>query len=131
MEIIQADPDTVKSYWLPFREVRIMPLGDIQYGAPIDMERLKKYLKWAKQHDVWFLGMGDYLDVASPSNRKEMGGVRPRIYDSIRKAIDEKMTESSPSPAMVDEIVRVQSHRPRVAILSLARMKEFVNSPTR
>jgi len=91
MEIIQADPDTVKSYWLPFREVRIMPLGDIQYGAPIDMERLKKYLKWAKQHDVWFLGMGDYLDVASPSNRKEMGGVRPRIYDSIRKAIDEKI----------------------------------------
>ena len=96
MEIISAEPKVVKSYWLPMQEARIMPLGDIQYGAGFgaegsDVPRLKRYLSWGAEHDVRFVGMGDYVDVASPSNRRAMSELRGRLYDSVRRAIDEKV----------------------------------------
>src|SRR5262252_1558332 len=49
----------------------------------------------------------------------------------IPKASRINTTVSAPSPTKVDPIVLVQSQRPLVAILSLARTNELRNSPTR
>ena len=62
MEIIRYDVDAPK--------VTIAPLGDIQLGAAAfdekrflrDIERIPK--------DAIYIGMGDYVDSVSPSNRK-------------------------------------------------------------
>ncbi len=44
MEILSFKPATIRSYALPTQEVRILPVGDIQYGAPCDLQRLKKHV---------------------------------------------------------------------------------------
>ena len=92
MELISFEPKTVKSYFLPYKETRIIPIGDVQYGSTTDVERLKKYLSWGMKQNVYFLGMGDYLDVGSPSNRRVISSLRGSLYDSIRKGFDEKFT---------------------------------------
>lgn len=42
-------------------------------------------------NDAWFIGMGDYLDVASPSNRAAWKALYK--YDSVEKMMHEKMLE--------------------------------------
>ena len=51
--------------------IKILPIGDIHYGSPMcDEDRLFKLLKWAeKQENLYLLGMGDYMDLASTSER--------------------------------------------------------------
>src|SRR3990172_5992539 len=90
MELISFEPKTVKSYFLPYKETRIIPIGDVQYGSTTDVERLRKYLSWGTKQNAYFLGMGDYLDVGSPSNRRVISSLRGSLYDSIRKGFDEK-----------------------------------------
>ena len=51
-------------------EFILMPIGDIQYTGTrydtADIDRLKRHIEWGITHDAWFLGMGDYIDFASP-----------------------------------------------------------------
>ncbi len=90
MEIQAFQPKVVASWSLPMNEVRILPIGDIQYGAQgCDIDRLKRHIDWGMENDCYFIGLGDYLDVASPSNRRMLQEVK--LYDSVRKMMDEKM----------------------------------------
>lgn len=92
MEIAAFQPKVVASWTLPLEEVRVLPIGDIQYGAQgCDIERLKRHLEWGMKNDCYFLGMGDYLDVASPSNRRMLQEVT--LYDSVREMMDNKMED--------------------------------------
>lgn len=92
MEITEFQPKTVAAWALPMSEVRILPIGDIQFGAQgCDLERLKAHIDWGMQNDCYFLGMGDYLDVASPSNRRMLSQVT--LYDSVREMMDNKMED--------------------------------------
>src|SRR3990167_5634263 len=59
MELVGYTPVTVKSHWLPVQETRLIPIGDIQYGASSDIERLKRYLDWGMKQKAYFVGMGD------------------------------------------------------------------------
>lgn len=61
-----------------------MPIGDVQLGSDgIQVDRLKRQLDWAmKQGNVYFIGMGDYIDVMSPSNRASW--VAMKKYDSVK-----------------------------------------------
>ena len=54
-----------------------------------DIELLKRTVHEALENDAYFIGMGDYLDCASPSNRKSWTAMTK--YDSFEKAMDEKM----------------------------------------
>ena len=92
MEIEVFQPKVVASWALPMNEVRILPIGDIQYGAQgCDLDRLKAHVDWGMQNDCHFIGMGDYLDVASPSNRRMLSQVT--LYDSVREMMDNKMED--------------------------------------
>ena len=49
----------------------LMPFGDIHYGCPAHSDRsFSKYIECAKEKEhAVFLGMGDYFDIASTSER--------------------------------------------------------------
>ena len=92
MEIAAFHPQTVASWYLPMKEVRIVPLGDIQYGASgCDVERLKRHIAWGVQQQCYFIGMGDYMDVASPSNRRKWA--EANLYDSVQDAMNQKIED--------------------------------------
>ena len=90
METLQIEVTGKKSLVLPWEEVQIMPLGDIHLGQQgVDTDRLRLYIEWGlKQGNVYFLGMGDYLDVMSPSNRHAYRSAR--LYESARAAMEEQ-----------------------------------------
>jgi hypothetical protein len=67
----------------------IAPVGDIQYGSTAcDTDKLERHLEFGKQHDWHFVGMGDYLDHFSPSNRSALVRARGDLYDSARELLD-------------------------------------------
>ena len=74
-------------------EILVFPVGDIQYGPEAcDVSRLKKAMKWAADRpNVYFVGMGDYYDLGSPSNRQKLDAAfaAEQLYDTPRQALDE------------------------------------------
>lgn len=75
---------------LPKGPFTIAPVGDIQYGSQGCAEKLlRDHIDKAIANDWWLLGMGDYLDAMSPSNRKRMVAANTENYDSVRDLIDD------------------------------------------
>ena len=52
-----------------------------------DMERLKRHVEWGLRNGVHFLGLGDYSDFLSPSNRVRLKAAG--LYDTATHLIDE------------------------------------------
>lgn len=78
----------VVSIKLPLNPFLICPLGDIQAGTPSsDLDLLDKCVTKALAAGAMFIGMGDYVDVGSPSNRKAWKA--SAFYDSIYFTMDE------------------------------------------
>lgn len=76
--------------WEPFA---IMPLGDIQYDGPggtANLKKLKRHVTWGLERGVQFLGMGDFVDFLSPSNRERLA--EARLYETAGKGIDRLAT---------------------------------------
>lgn len=73
------------------QEVLVMPIGDIQWSgrAPeVALGMLKRHIAWGVERGAHFLGMGDYIDFMSPSNRLRF--TQSALYDSALKTIDDK-----------------------------------------
>jgi hypothetical protein len=72
-------------------EVTLCPLGDIQWAGDeedLAYDRLVFHLETCLKHpNPLFIGMGDYIDFASPSNRERLAGAR--LYDNAKKVIAE------------------------------------------
>ena len=72
---------------LPFTETNIVPVGDIQYGGMgVDMSTLQKDIKRGMDNDAWFIGLGDFADVESPSGRSKLKAAG--LYESVMTALD-------------------------------------------
>lgn len=83
------------------KELLVLPLGDIQYAGDdreVAMGMLKRHIEWGVSQNAWFLGMGDYTDAFSPSNRQKLVGAG--LYDTALKSIDKGAKE------MVDELYK-------------------------
>ena len=92
MEIIDIMPETRRALTLPWEEVTICPIGDIQFGAQgVEADRLRRHIEWGLGQGAYFIGMGDYVDVMSPSNREAWRSVRR--YDAMTQAMQEKAEE--------------------------------------
>lgn len=84
----------IKTSWrIPLREKQellFVPIGDVHFDTDeCDIERLERFVDWVvgqekKGYMVRLLGIGDYLDLASPSNRRRI----MEMYDTTRKTID-------------------------------------------
>ncbi len=89
MELAESAIQAMVSQTLPWKESLIMPVGDVQLGVPAcDVDRFKRHIEWGMEHDALFLGMGDYVDIASPSNRKALKSIK--LYDTVLSAVEEK-----------------------------------------
>lgn len=80
--------------YMPWAPMLIMPVGDIQYDGPngvADLPRLKKFLGWGVEHGAWFIGMGDFIDFLSPSNRERLA--KANFYETGREVIDRAATQ--------------------------------------
>jgi hypothetical protein len=90
MEIEEVTPQVAASKVFDGKkEVRIVPMADIQYGAQgCDVDLLKEKVAWAMKEDAYFLGLGDYVDVASPGQRRQMATIN--LYDSTREFMDDQ-----------------------------------------
>lgn len=68
---------------LPEKKLKLAPIGDIQYGAQgCDLDKLERHITYGIRNGWRFLGMGDYVDVFSPSNRQAMVAASTKLYDS-------------------------------------------------
>ena len=88
---MEVQAQIAKQTYLPWKQTLIMPIGDIQYDGPrgaADVSRLKRYVKWGMENEVYFIGMGDFVDFMSPSNRDRLA--RAGLYDTAQNVIDEK-----------------------------------------
>jgi hypothetical protein len=75
-------------------KVVVSPLGDIQWSGkrgPSALDHVKRHIDRALKLDAWFLGMGDYTDFLSPSNRQRLAAAS--LYDTAQDVIDEKAHE--------------------------------------
>jgi len=92
MEVVEMKVNGVQSTNLPWEEVVVMPIGDVQLGSDgVDIERFKKHIAWGIKNNAYFLGMGDYIDLMSPSNR--IAYKNSKLYDSVRSAMQGKADE--------------------------------------
>lgn len=57
----------------------------------MDVKRLKETIQYGVDNDALFLGMADFVDLESPSNRRALE--QAGFYDSVRDALDLKAEE--------------------------------------
>ena len=83
---------TYVKYSIPFKkygdEILLIPIGDIHRSAPLhNEEKWLEWLDWAKGlKNAWFIGMGDYDDMASASERAVLSN--RALHDSTIDTID-------------------------------------------
>lgn len=91
MDLINFMPRNVAEHGAPYEELYIAPIGDIQYGSPTFADRaFKEHLEWIEDRSegrALFLGMGDYIDFMSPSNRSRVA--QARLYDTTTGTLDD------------------------------------------
>jgi hypothetical protein len=64
----------------------ILPVGDVHLGSrDFPVKHFAEYLQWGFDRGAYFIGMGDYLDFTSESQRSVMGVLR----DSTKDRLDE------------------------------------------
>lgn len=85
----------------PTQPITLAPLGDIQWAGRRDdlaFDHLTEHVQRACSLDAKFLGTGDYIDFASPSNRETFR--TGHLYDNARRVVDDKAKE------LTDELVQ-------------------------
>ena len=92
MELVDIEPKVLSSTEVPNEVLTIAPIGDVQFmnNDGFAKHRFKEHLKMIEGEfeNVRYLGMGDYIDYMSPSNRTAIQ--QARVYDSSRAALDQK-----------------------------------------
>lgn len=81
------------------QRVVVAPVGDLQYSGksgPTAQDHIKRHIEHCLKYDAWFIGLGDYIDFLSPSNRKRLAAAA--LYDTASEVIHEKAHE------LVDEL---------------------------
>ena len=69
--------------------IRIIPFGDVHYGAPgFSEHHWREFISYAKRvRNAYFLGMGDYCDFASTSERQALKGIS--LHDATRELLEQ------------------------------------------
>jgi len=84
---------TYGKYDIPFSKygesINLIPFGDVHRTAPLcHVGKWKEFLEWAsKLKNVWFIGMGDYDDFSSTSERDILNN--SHLHDSTKQTLDD------------------------------------------
>lgn len=88
MIILDHKPKTSTSAFklAPNQQVLLMPVGDIHEGSPgWPKDRFKAHIEWGFERGAYFLGMGEYFDFTSGSQRGITRGLRASTLDELDK----------------------------------------------
>ena len=77
----------------PSQQVLLMPVGDVHAYSPHWPEkRFQDHIKWGMDQGAYFIGMGEYLDFTSASQRAILSGLRgsqkSMIDDMVKKQVE-------------------------------------------
>ena len=89
-EVEVNTPGATAKQDLSNEKITIAPVGDVHLQPVLHADAaLREHLKWVEGEfdNVYYIGMGDYIDMASPSNRESIKAAR--VYDSTRRQFDE------------------------------------------
>lgn len=92
MELQTFEVKTAKSRLLPMEETLIIPISDLQYGSTgCDLDRFERLIKWGVKNNAYYIGLGDMVDFASPSNRSTIRSNKESgyLYDSTVDILDQ------------------------------------------
>lgn len=84
---------------VPFELVRdqkmlLAPLGDIHFGADdFPINRFKEHIEWCMDRAAYFVGMGDYLDFTSHTQRALLAPLRDSVKNQIDGMIKQRADE--------------------------------------
>jgi hypothetical protein len=87
-KVIRIEPvkQRVKFELSQTQKVIIMPVGDVHWGSKqFPTKHFVEYLRWGYDRGAYFIGMGDYLDFTSESQRNTMTVLR----DSTKERLDD------------------------------------------
>ena len=73
------------------QEILVMPISDVQWSgrdSEVALGMLKRHIEWGVERGAWFIGLGDYIDFMSPSNRQRFANAG--LYDTAVKSVDDK-----------------------------------------
>lgn len=88
MEINKIEVILQPSLLVEAPEIILMPVGDVQHGAPgSDIEAFKRHIDWGMEHRAYFISMGDMVDIASPSERRKLANLD--LHDSTKLMMEE------------------------------------------
>jgi hypothetical protein len=82
---------SIKRKQADHRPIVVAPIGDIQYAGtrgPTAKDLLRRHLDRCLEMDAWYVGLGDYIDFLSPSNRQRLKAAA--LYDTAEDVIDDK-----------------------------------------
>jgi hypothetical protein len=95
---------------LPGKSLKLAPIGDFQYGAAgCDVQKLKRHIAYGVKNAWHFLGMGDYLDHFSPSNKKALVAAKGSLYESAVELLDDAVKQRCQK--LVDEVLHKSAGR--------------------
>lgn len=70
----------------------LMPIADIHYGVPSFPEtRFVHHLRWGVDRGAYFIGLGDYLDLTSETQRSVISSLREETKAQLDEMIREKL----------------------------------------
>lgn len=85
------------------QQILLMPIGDIHFvpNSTFPSKALKDHINWGLKRGAWFLGMGEYLDFTSASQRTILRSLRghqkAQIDSMIQAQADELLKILKPS----------------------------------
>jgi hypothetical protein len=89
---------TVHSFTIPIKHkqtIKIIPFGDVHRDSPNHAHTAwQEDLKYFRtQKNAWFLGMGDYLDSTSTSERDCLGRISADLHETLSSDINALQVE--------------------------------------
>lgn len=88
MEVHEAEIRVKTESPMSWGDMTIFPIGDLQYGAQgVALDDFRRHIKRGLNLNAYFVGMGDYGDFMSPSNRSRLAAAG--LYDWTQDAIDD------------------------------------------
>src|SRR5262245_56871933 len=82
----------------PYQKFILVPIGDIHFDTEeCDRDRLFELIEWIRTQEdggavVRLVGLGDYLDFLSPSNRARLAAAE--LYETSRRTIEQKQWDN-------------------------------------
>jgi len=89
MELVEYGATPVSGIDLPYDPITLVPLSDLQGGAPgCAVDRFKRHVELGLQEEAYFYWLGDAVDHASPSGRQKIR--KAEFYDTTYRALEDK-----------------------------------------